>query len=145
MFALPVNAGKRFSRRQLTLLMESVVLSESAPTAQSEPSQVDTYLPDAPLVTIKPSGSWVSLGLHDIWVYRELLYFLIWRDVKVRYKQAALGILWVICDLQSVVEVVWGFGDHSSIRGEISPKPGWRVFIFKKTILYASKLHFSIY
>ena len=76
--------------------MESVVLSESAPTAKSEPSQVETYLPDSPLVIIKPSGSWVSLGLHDLWVYRELLYFLIWRDVKVRYKQAALGILWVV-------------------------------------------------
>jgi len=73
--------------------MESVVLSESASAARpkAEPS-----LPDEPLVVIKPSGSWVNLGLRDLWAYRELLYFLIWRDVKVRYKQAALGILWVV-------------------------------------------------
>lgn len=76
--------------------MESVVLSESASTAQSKPPQAEASLPDAPLVVIKPSGSWVNLGLHDLWAYRELLYFLIWRDVKVRYKQAALGILWVV-------------------------------------------------
>ena len=75
--------------------MESV-LSESASTAQPESTQVESHLPDAPLVVIKPSGSWVNLGLRDLWAYRELLYFLIWRDVKVRYKQAALGILWVI-------------------------------------------------
>ena len=76
--------------------MESVALSESASTAQPEPPQAETLLPDNPLVVIKPSGSWVNLGLRDLWAYRELLYFLIWRDVKVRYKQAALGILWVV-------------------------------------------------
>jgi len=36
---------------------------------------------------IRPSRSWVSLNLADLWKYRELLYFLIWRDIKVRYKQ----------------------------------------------------------
>jgi lipopolysaccharide transport system permease protein len=73
--------------------MESVVLSESASTARPK---AETSLPDEPLVVIQPSGSWVNLGLRDLWAYRELLYFLIWRDVKVRYKQAALGIIWVV-------------------------------------------------
>jgi len=53
-------------------------------------------LPDKPLVVIEPSKSWVALNLRDLWSYRELLYFLTWRDVKVRYKQAALGVLWAI-------------------------------------------------
>jgi lipopolysaccharide transport system permease protein len=53
-------------------------------------------LPDKPLVTIEPSKSWVTLGLRDVWRYRELLYFLTWRDVKVRYKQTALGAAWAI-------------------------------------------------
>ena len=73
--------------------MESVVLSESASAARPK---AEPPLPDEPLVVIKPSGSWVNLGLRDLWAYRELLYFLIWRDVKVRYKQAVLGILWVV-------------------------------------------------
>lgn len=53
-------------------------------------------LPDKPLVTIEPSRSWVALGLADVWRYRELLYFLTWRDVKVRYKQTALGAAWAV-------------------------------------------------
>jgi len=53
-------------------------------------------LPDEPLVTIQPGKSWVPLDLRELWAYRELLYFLVWRDVKVRYKQAALGVAWVV-------------------------------------------------
>jgi lipopolysaccharide transport system permease protein len=45
---------------------------------------------------IRASSGWVPLNLKDLWKYRELVYFLIWRDIKVRYKQAALGIAWAI-------------------------------------------------
>lgn len=51
---------------------------------------------DVQLVRIKPSKSWVSLNLRDLWEYRELLYFLTWRDIKVRYKQTALGAAWAV-------------------------------------------------
>jgi lipopolysaccharide transport system permease protein len=53
-------------------------------------------LPEPPAVVIKPSWGWVSLGLRDLWIYRELFYFLVWRDVKVRYKQTVIGVLWVV-------------------------------------------------
>jgi len=45
---------------------------------------------------IRPSRGWASLDLRALWEYRELLYFLIWRDVKVRYKQTVLGAAWAI-------------------------------------------------
>ena len=45
---------------------------------------------------IQPSRGWVSLKLDELWGCRELLYFLIWRDVKVRYKQTVLGMAWAI-------------------------------------------------
>ncbi|HEV7700285.1 MAG TPA: ABC transporter permease [Pyrinomonadaceae bacterium] len=45
---------------------------------------------------IRPRGSWFSLDLADIWSYRELLYFLTLRDIKVRYKQTAIGVFWAI-------------------------------------------------
>jgi lipopolysaccharide transport system permease protein len=45
---------------------------------------------------IKPPDGWTSLGLKEVWEYRELLYFLTWRDIKVRYKQTALGAAWAI-------------------------------------------------
>lgn len=53
-------------------------------------------LPSEPLVVIQPSKKWSLLNLKDIWAYRELLFFLTWRDVKVRYKQTALGAAWAI-------------------------------------------------
>jgi len=49
-----------------------------------------------PTFRIAPSKGWVPLKLRELWEYRELLYFLIWRDVKVRYKQTALGASWAI-------------------------------------------------
>lgn len=45
---------------------------------------------------IRPAGRWFSLGLRDILLHRELLMFLLWRDVKVRYQQTLLGVVWVI-------------------------------------------------
>ena len=51
---------------------------------------------DLPATIIRPSRGWVSLKLHELWQYRELLYFLVWRDTKVRYKQTALGAAWAI-------------------------------------------------
>lgn len=49
-----------------------------------------------PVLTIEPSRGWVALRLRDLWEYRELLYFLTWRDIKVRYKQTVLGGAWAI-------------------------------------------------
>lgn len=46
-------------------------------------------------VVIEPTKSLVSLELHDVWAHRELLYFLIWRDLKVRYKQTMFGVAWI--------------------------------------------------
>ena len=105
--------------------MESVVLSESASTArpQAEPS-----LPDEPLVVLKPSGSWVGLGLRDLWAYRELLYFLIWRDVKVRYKQALLGIIWVVLQplLTTLILTIF-LGKFARVASDGLPYP---VFVY---------------
>jgi len=51
---------------------------------------------DFPTLRIAPSRGWVPLKLRELWEYRELLYFLVWRDIKVRYKQTALGASWAI-------------------------------------------------
>jgi lipopolysaccharide transport system permease protein len=57
----------------------------------------DPQFPDRAGVTrIRPSGAWVSLGLGELWQYRELLYFFVWRDIKIRYKQTLLGASWAI-------------------------------------------------
>ena len=61
-------------------------------------------LTSSQVVTIKPAKGWLGVDLHELWQYRELIYFLTWRDIKVRYKQAALGIAWAI--LQPVLTTV---------------------------------------
>jgi lipopolysaccharide transport system permease protein len=53
-------------------------------------------LPDKPLILIESEESGVQFAFSDLWAYRELLYFLTWRDIKVRYKQTALGAAWAI-------------------------------------------------
>jgi len=53
-------------------------------------------LPNEPVAIIEPSRAWNALNLRDLWHYRELLYFLVWRDIKVRYKQTAVGVAWVV-------------------------------------------------
>lgn len=52
--------------------------------------------PEIPVLVIEPSKGWVSLKLRELWDYRELLYFLTWREVKVRYKQTAIGAAWAL-------------------------------------------------
>src|SRR5256885_10117214 len=74
-------------------------LSETVPGTVAPPlSAIETScpLPDEPLVSLEHSGVWSALNLKDLWRYRELLYFLTWRDVKVRYKQTAIGVLWIV-------------------------------------------------
>jgi lipopolysaccharide transport system permease protein len=79
----------------------SITTSKDSSTLQpaaAAPSLASTSynLPEEPLTTIRPSGAWSALDLRDLWAYRELLYFLTWRDLKVRYKQTWLGVLWVV-------------------------------------------------
>jgi lipopolysaccharide transport system permease protein len=60
--------------------------------------------PEVSTILIEPSRSTVSLKLAELWAYRELLYFLVWRDVKVRYKQTLFGAAWAV--LQPVLTMV---------------------------------------
>ena len=73
---------------------------------------------------IKPSRGWVPLRLRDLWEYRELLYFLTWRDIKVRYKQTVLGATWAI--IQPVFTMVvfsLFFGRLAKIPSDGIPYP----------------------
>jgi len=59
-------------------------------------SKLEIENPNFAITVIRPSRGWISLNLRDLWEYRELLYFLTWRDIKVRYKQTVLGAAWAI-------------------------------------------------
>jgi lipopolysaccharide transport system permease protein len=79
---------------------------------------------ELPVVQIRPSKGWVSLKLRDLWEYRELLYFLIWRDIKIRYKQTVLGASWAIIQ-PTMTMVVFSlfFGKLGKIPSDGVPYP----------------------
>lgn len=74
-------------------------------------------LTTVPTVVIEPTRGLASLQLRALWEYRELLYFLVWRDLKVRYKQTALGVAWIV--LQPVLSMVV----FSALFGELLKVP----------------------
>ena len=76
--------------------MDDRTLPARATPKPSEQVSALVETPDVPEIIIEPTTGWVSLKLHDLWEYRELLYFLTWRDIKVRYKQTVLGMAWAI-------------------------------------------------
>ncbi|HEY0385349.1 MAG TPA: ABC transporter permease, partial [Pyrinomonadaceae bacterium] len=86
-------------------------------------------VPDSvPTLVIRPAGGWSSLGLRELWEYRELLYFLVWRDIKVRYKQTALGAAWAVIQ-PFFIMVVFSlfFGKLAGVKSDGLPYP---VFAF---------------
>src|SRR5437773_9887587 len=81
-------------------------------------------LPEKPVAIIEPGKSWVALQLRDLWVYRELLYFLTWRDIKVRYKQTILGATWAIIQpLFTMLLFTLFFGKLGHIPSDGVPYP----------------------
>jgi lipopolysaccharide transport system permease protein len=77
---------------------------------------------------IAPARGWVPVRLGELWEYRELLAFLVWREIKVRYKQAALGILWaVIQPVMTMVLFTVVFGRIAHMPSDGLPYP---VFAF---------------
>ncbi|HKR14550.1 MAG TPA: ABC transporter permease [Pyrinomonadaceae bacterium] len=90
----------------------------------SQPSGTTFHLPDEPLVVIQPNRKWNLINLKDIWAYRELLFFLTWRDVKVRYKQTLLGAAWAILQpLFMMIIFTIFFGRLAGVASEGIPYP----------------------
>ena len=71
-------------------------METAAEITASNAEKLQESLPEEPVVEIKANRKWLAINLKEIWTYRELLYFLTWRDVRVRYKQTLLGVSWVV-------------------------------------------------
>ena len=83
---------------------------------------------DLRVIEIEPSRGWEALDLRGVWEYRELVWFLIWRDIKVRYKQASLGIAWaVIQPVMTMLVFTLIFGRLAQLPSDGLPYP---VFTF---------------
>lgn len=79
-----------------------------------------------PILRLQPSRGWVALGLQEVWAYRELLGFLTWRDIKVRYKQTALGASWAIIQpFFTMLVFSLFFGRLAKMPSDGVPYPVW--------------------
>jgi lipopolysaccharide transport system permease protein len=85
-------------------------------------------------VVIEPRKGWVPVDFRELWKFRELLYFLAWRDIKVKYKQTALGVVWAV--LQPVLAMLifsLVFGRFASMPSEGVPYP---IFVLTGLLLW---------
>jgi len=89
---------------------------------------VETAAAAAPLYRIEAPRGWLEVRLREIWEYRELLYFFVWRDVKIRYKQTVIGVAWVVLQpLLTMVVFTLFFGHLAKLPSQGLPYP---VFYF---------------
>lgn len=102
-----------------TSTMEATGTCRQPTTAASASS--DEGIGGAPCTVIEPQHGWRLVDFHELWRCRELAYFLCWRDIKVRYKQTALGVLWaVIQPLLTVVVFTVLFGRLTGLQRQMS-------------------------
>jgi lipopolysaccharide transport system permease protein len=117
---------------------ELVAENERLQSSVAEASADDVL----PLTIIEPSSGWRAIDLRELWKYRELLYFLIWRDVKVRYKQTVLGALWAVIQ-PFVTMVVFSifFGRLAGVPSDGVPYPVFSFAALVPWTFFAHGLH----
>ena len=95
------------------------------PAAELVPEpRLSVAVVELPVTVIRPRPGWVRLDFRELWAYRELLYFLVWRDIKVRYKQTVLGAAWaVIQPFSTMVVFSLFFGKLAKIPSDGLPYP----------------------
>ncbi len=99
-------------------------INNTIPTDLKRSEALAHSLPEHPLVIIQPNKTWRALELRDLWAFRDLLYFLTWRDVKVRYKQTALGVAWAIIQpLFTMLIFTLFFGRLAGVPSDNIPYP----------------------
>ena len=122
---LTVLRSKTYSfKRIMNLITEEKPPASSKLNFELEQRENTYQLPEKPLVVIEPSSGWIPVNLKDIWHYRDLLYILTARDIKVRYKQTLLGAAWaVIQPLFTMLIFTLFFGRLAGIPSDGIPYP----------------------
>jgi lipopolysaccharide transport system permease protein len=97
----------------------------SVPSSPARPDGLRSAGTEAsPVTVITPPAGWSAVNLRELWEYRELLYFLVWRDIKVRYKQTSLGVAWAVLQpLLTMVVFSLFFGRLAGVPSDGLPYP----------------------
>jgi lipopolysaccharide transport system permease protein len=109
------------------VLKPAAALTDSEGGAAAPVEAPTPALPEHPLVVMEPGRSAGLSALRDLWHFRELLYFLVWRDIKVRYKQTALGVAWVV--MQPLLTTVV-FSVFLGLLAKVPSDGPYPVFVF---------------
>jgi lipopolysaccharide transport system permease protein len=125
-------SGGRGEAESIVRMTEDVpridAFAEGSHLAQAAAESAAQELPAKPLLTIESGRRWAGLDLPDLWAHRDLFYFLLLRDVKVRYKQTALGVAWAVLQpLLTMVVFTAIFGRLAGVPSDGQPYP---IFVF---------------
>jgi lipopolysaccharide transport system permease protein len=125
-------SGGRGEAESIVRMTEDVpridAFAEGSDLAQAAAESAAQELPAKPILTIESGRSWAGLDLPDLWAHRDLFYFLLLRDVKVRYKQTALGVAWAVLQpLLTMVVFTAIFGRLAGVPSDGQPYP---IFVF---------------
>ncbi|MFO0852004.1 MAG: ABC transporter permease [Gemmataceae bacterium] len=109
------------------------MMLETPPTAPAPP----TAEPPVEEIVLRPSTGWVSLRLPELWRYRELAAFLVWRDVKVRYQQTVLGVAWAfIQPFFTMLVFSLFFGRLGGMGDKLPPGLPYPLFAFAGLVVW---------
>jgi homopolymeric O-antigen transport system permease protein len=127
-----------FRQEQMPVKNAEFVYNLAAENALSDVSSSPFYF------QIKPPANWASLKLRELWSYRELIYFLVWRDIKVRYKQTVLGAAWAILQpLFTMLVFSIFFGKLAKVPSDGTPYPIFSYCGLIPWMFFSSGLNFS--
>src|SRR5579859_6412048 len=87
-------------------------------------SNTTAVVTEPPVLRIVPPQGWWEVDFHELWQFRELVYFFVWRDIKVRYKQTAIGAAWAVFQpVTTMLVFSLFFGRFAKIPSEGLPYP----------------------
>jgi ABC-type polysaccharide/polyol phosphate export systems, permease component len=114
--------------------MEPALHVASNESSQAPPDRQADEPPRQPVVLIEANRRWAALDFTALWQYRELFYFLMWRDVKVRYKQTVFGVLWAILQpLVTMLIFTYFFGRLARVPADGIPYP---IFFYAGLVIW---------
>ncbi len=113
-----------------------MLVSEATPAQREQQFKAPQFLlPEKPLVVIEASNAWVPVNVGDLWTYRELLFILAWRDLKVRYKQTVVGIVWIVMQ-PLLMTVIFTIFLGSLARVPSAGQVPYAIFVYAGLVLW---------
>lgn len=106
-------------------------MSNAAATFGPLSEPVEALPAESPELVLRARHGWIAVDWQELFQFRELLYFLVWRDVKVRYKQTALGVAWaVLVPAFGMIVFTVIFGNFADMKRELPPGMNYAVFVY---------------